>query len=1054
MTTRPISWRSVPPFVRIILVVVALLLFLGIASSGHSQNTRGGTSDTTGSNSTNGTAGALALNSISAQNNAIKGTRSKSDLAVVAVRPISAVANRGRSNGPIQVKLGDVVAYSGLLQEEPTSTATDEPTPPGLDNYTPLVPESTPTIYVTNVDGRFFYGGSTTFSVGTQTPPAFTQVFPLINFNQPAGFTCNGTPVGANTHPLTDVDEGIPCAAIPAQATAPAPTPTLLQAGVGVLAGYQAVFSTTIYVSQPADVGFYLHSDNAFVFGVGPLNGVPGNPQPIRVSGTYNPPPPPSPTPYPTTTFRNLTILGRFNTGGCCNGQVVIRFPIAGFYPIEIDNSEDGSDGLYITLESPSTPSSTPVLNGPSPTPTATPTVLCDLSSNWCTGISPNYGPFNNELHGVAVISQDDIWAVGGHDISAEGGHSLVEFWNNVEWSVVSSPDVGTLNGVAAVSANDVWAVGDNGIIHYDGTSWTQQQGQSGAKGVSARNANDVWVVGSDIRHWTGSWNASTPVPGGGTLNGVAAVTSSIAWAVGYTGSGYPDRRPLIVRWNGSTWSTFSSPSFTTDAYLTSIDFYGNQTPEPGNLHTLDHMWVVGAYYAAHEDVYNTLTEFWNLDGGPGQWQVVDSPSPSTVDNKLNHVWLNGEGDVWAVGSYWDISRGGYATLILRWNDTGWAQVGSPAPGVSSQLLGIATIPGDLAVVTSTWAVGSYVANTYGASQTLVEHFTAITPPDNTTSYYINNIDLDKHYQFGCIAAASQRGGLIILSYGHPANWSSSLNPQYGTRLVGPSHEQAYITDPAGAGRDIRNAVDRFAKGYHTAYNGGAAGCPAVQGPAKTIVLTVGTDNIYDDLPSGEQAAHAQAWGNMVQAIKTDIASYLEIKVYAAVDAEPGFGSYSKTNAWAEAYNSTGASYFYNFGSTDGYPSLAPGDPTPVVPRPWGTSGWSTDQFYHISYGLARALSVPQIYMPQFSRDWNRVKRWSIETSQYPILQFSGELSECKSSPCGIGGNPLRRFFKEKEAWQVFWQELNGDPQTHQGITYSTDIKCSNGSTNGGCALP
>ena len=31
MATRPISWRSLPPFVRVMLVIMALLLFLGIA---------------------------------------------------------------------------------------------------------------------------------------------------------------------------------------------------------------------------------------------------------------------------------------------------------------------------------------------------------------------------------------------------------------------------------------------------------------------------------------------------------------------------------------------------------------------------------------------------------------------------------------------------------------------------------------------------------------------------------------------------------------------------------------------------------------------------------------------------------------------------------------------------------------------------------------------------------------------------------------------------------------------------------------------------------------
>ena len=38
MATRPISWRSLPPFVRVMLVIMALLLFLGIALSGYFGN--------------------------------------------------------------------------------------------------------------------------------------------------------------------------------------------------------------------------------------------------------------------------------------------------------------------------------------------------------------------------------------------------------------------------------------------------------------------------------------------------------------------------------------------------------------------------------------------------------------------------------------------------------------------------------------------------------------------------------------------------------------------------------------------------------------------------------------------------------------------------------------------------------------------------------------------------------------------------------------------------------------------------------------------------------
>src|SRR5207249_9413132 len=92
---------------------------------------------------------------------------------------------------------------------------------------------------------------------------------------------------------------------------------------------------------------------------------------------------------------------------------------------------------------------------------------------------SPNVGPSANYLNGVAVVSANDVWAVGWHS-----GGTLTLHWDGAQWSVVPSPSPGTnarLLGVTAISANDVWAVGaysDLGpqtlTIHWNGTSWTQ----------------------------------------------------------------------------------------------------------------------------------------------------------------------------------------------------------------------------------------------------------------------------------------------------------------------------------------------------------------------------------------------------------------------------------------------------------------------------------------------------------------------------------------------------------------------------------------------------
>lgn len=47
-----------------------------------------------------------------------------------------------------------------------------------------------------------------------------------------------------------------------------------------------------------------------------------------------------------------------------------------------------------------------------------------------------------------------------------------------------------------------------------------------------------------------------SPIPGPTILHGVAAVSPGDAWAMGFTGA-----FTLIERWNGSSWSVFSSPN-------------------------------------------------------------------------------------------------------------------------------------------------------------------------------------------------------------------------------------------------------------------------------------------------------------------------------------------------------------------------------------------------------------------------------------------------------------------------------------------------------------
>jgi hypothetical protein len=203
--------------------------------------------------------------------------------------------------------------------------------------------------------------------------------------------------------------------------------------------------------------------------------------------------------------------------------------------------------------------------------------------------------PATGELSGVSADSADDAWAVG----QRAGDRTLILRWNGSTWSRVPSPDPGqgfdALTAVAASSAGNAWAAGfytktaaSPGralALHWNGTAWSAAalpglgNGTTALTAVTVLAARNAWAAGSScpragcapgtkvpalILRWNGtSWSkARTPdLPAGNELTGVAALSASDAWAVGAAPSpGGTGTVPLIVRWNGRSWSTVTSP--------------------------------------------------------------------------------------------------------------------------------------------------------------------------------------------------------------------------------------------------------------------------------------------------------------------------------------------------------------------------------------------------------------------------------------------------------------------------------------------------------------
>jgi len=114
----------------------------------------------------------------------------------------------------------------------------------------------------------------------------------------------------------------------------------------------------------------------------------------------------------------------------------------------------------------------------------------------------------NISLHAVTALSMTNAWAAGiGPSIYFP--RTLIEQWNGTTWNIVPSPDPTTrgnsfLNGIAAVSANDIWAVGGATGVgpiteQWDGTSWAilpTPAGVNALNGVTALSDGIVVAVG------------------------------------------------------------------------------------------------------------------------------------------------------------------------------------------------------------------------------------------------------------------------------------------------------------------------------------------------------------------------------------------------------------------------------------------------------------------------------------------------------------------------------------------------------------------------------
>ncbi len=432
-------------------------------------------------------------------------------------------------------------------------------------------------------------------------------------------------------------------------------------------------------------------------------------------------------------------------------------------------------------------------------TSTATATPIPPCGPAWRIASSPNVGEFHdNYLEGVSALAPDDVWAVGytyGNNGESQSNSTLVQHWDGSVWTIVPSPNPNPtesyLYAVSAVQSSGsspqssvtVWAVGyylDTSdysyktlVLRYDGSTWEQVASENPGPyenylyGVAGLANGDAWAVGyyydyteykykSLILGYNGTSfeQVASPSPGSyqNYLEAVSVLPSGEAWAVGSTsgddgGGGSGDAKPSTAPGADSgpgrnRMEPTSAQYETFILHLVDGAWERVESPNPSTYENRlygvaaaspDKVWTVGTYYDDTDYIYKTLVL--GYDGTT--WTQESSPNGTTYGtNRFDAVTAVSETEAWAAGSYYDYNIGQTRTLIGQLSGGSWSLFGTLNPSnYYSGLFGVSALPsGDV------WSVGYYYNDAGYRYETLVMRYNdpCLTPTPTGTATATN----------------------------------------------------------------------------------------------------------------------------------------------------------------------------------------------------------------------------------------------------------------------------------------------------------------------------
>jgi hypothetical protein len=325
----------------------------------------------------------------------------------------------------------------------------------------------------------------------------------------------------------------------------------------------------------------------------------------------------------------------------------------------------------------------------------------------------------------------------------------------------------------------------------------------------------------------TADWqivSSPNPTSADSVLEGLAAISASDVWAVGWYDGGVYTPRTMTQHWDGSAWSIVPSPSPGGEDVLHAVDAVASND-----------VWAVGY---TDLGMLNPLALHW--DGTA--WTSIPVPrDPNSFSNELKGVAAVSASDVWAVGEYYAGTDGtDLRPLIVHWDGLAWSIVAGP-PGVFSYLWAATAISAN-----DVWAVGFGLSGTTalhwdGASWTRVA---LPTSPNGYVLYSVSGAAANDVWAVGSLGPLTGNGTLALHWDGMA--WSIVASPNPGTNnffdavtAVRPGEAWAVgATGPANQGGALIEHWDGTA--WSVVPNPNAAGDPGL-----AAVAAVGPNDVW-----------------------------------------------------------------------------------------------------------------------------------------------------------------------------------------------------------------